>query len=183
MKRIITCFALMFLVTPPRVIRADQLAPLTIQQLTDHSQLIIRGAVLSKSCQRDAAGRIYTKVELEVSDVWKGALSNRIFTVVHGGGILGDRKATVSNQVEFEIGEEVIAFLVVNQRGEGVSLGLAQGKFHVWQDTATQLKFVCNPFHGNPAVAAKREVLQRPAASGGSLTLAELRPRVLGGSR
>jgi len=183
MKRIVTCFAVLFLVTLPRLIRADHLVPLTIEQLTDHSRLIVQGAVLSKSCQRDPAGRIYTRVELEVSEVWKGAWTNRIFTLVHSGGILGDRKATVSNQVEFEIGEEVVAFLVVNQRGEGVSLGLAQGKFHVWEDTATRLKFVCNPFHGHPAAAANPEVLQRSAASGGSLTLAELRNRVREGSR
>ncbi|MEO8427162.1 MAG: hypothetical protein ABI651_08630 [Verrucomicrobiota bacterium] len=183
MKTIVTCFAVMFLMTLPRIIRADQLVPLTIEQLTEHSQLIIHGAVLSRSCQRDLAGRIYTKVELEVSDVWKGALTNRVFTVVHGGGILGDRKATVSNQVEFEIGEEIVAFLVVNWRGESLSLGLAQGKFHVWQDTATQQKFACNPFHGNPAAVANREVLHRPAGSGGSLTLAELKHRVSGGNR
>jgi hypothetical protein len=182
-KRIVTCFAAVFLVTLPHIIRADQIIPLTIEQLTDHSHLIIQGSVLSKTCQRDPAGRIYTKVELEVSEVWKGAWTNRIFTLVHSGGILGNRKATVSNQVEFEIGEEVVAFLVVNQRGEGVSLGLAQGKFHVWQDTAVRLKFVCNPFHGNPAAVANREVLQRQAASGGSLTLAELRNRVREGSR
>ena len=183
MKRIITCFAVIFVVTLPRLIQADHLVPLTIEQLTDHSQLIIQGVVLSKSCQRDPAGRIYTKVELEVSDVWKGALTNRIFTAVHSGGILGDRKATVSNQVEFEIGEEVVAFLAVNQRGEGVSLGLSQGKFQVWQDSTTQLKFVCNPFHGNPATTANREFLQRPTASRGSLTLVELRNRVREGRR
>jgi hypothetical protein len=183
MKRIVTCFSVMFLVTLPRLVRADDLVPLTIEQLTSHSQLIIQGAVLSKTCQRDPAGRIYTKVELEVSEVWKGAWTNRMFTLVHSGGILGNRKATVSNQVEFEIGEEVVAFVVVNQRGEGVSLGLAQGKFHVWQDAVTQLKFVCNPFHGHPKAVANREVLQRPAAGGGSITLAELRNRVREGSR
>ena len=180
MKRIVTSFAVLFLVTLRRIIQADQLVPLTIQQLTDHSQLIIQGAVLSKSCQRDPAGRIYTKVELEVRDVWKGALTNRIFTVVHSGGILGVRKATVSNQVEFDIGEEIVAFLVVNQRGEGVSLGLAQGKFHVWQESATQ--FVCNPFHGSPASVAKGRAVQRVASSG-FLTLAELKDRVCGDSR
>jgi len=182
MKRIVTFFAVLFLVTLPRIIQADQLVPLTIRQLTDHSQLIIQGAVLNKSCQRDPAGRIYTKVELEVRDVWKGALTNRIFTVVHSGGILGDRKATVSNQVEFDIGEELVAFLVVNQRGEGVSLGLAQGKFHVWQESATQQKFVCNPFHGNPASVANVRAVQWVASSG-FLTLAELKDRVRGDSR
>ena len=183
MKKIAACFAVILLVTTPRIIRADQLVPLTIEQLTEHSQLVIQAVVLSKSCQRDPAGRIFTKVELEVNEVWKGAWNNRRFILVHSGGILGDRKATVSNQVEFEIGEEVVAFLVVNQRGEGVSLGLAQGKFHVWQDTASDLKFVYNPFHGHPAAASHREVSQRPPATGGSITLAELRNRVREGTR
>ena len=49
--------------------------------------------------------------------------ANKLFTIVHGGGILGDRRVIVSDQVTFQPGEEVVAFLVLNQRGEGVTLG------------------------------------------------------------
>jgi hypothetical protein len=77
-------------------LRAIQFTPLSIEQLTRESALVVQATVLSKSCQRDPAGRIFTKVELEVKDVWKGALPTNRLTIVHGGGILGDRKATVS---------------------------------------------------------------------------------------
>src|SRR4030095_5269499 len=79
---------------------AIQFTPLSIEQLTRESTLVVRANVLSKSCQRDPAGRIFTKVELEIAEIWKGSLPTNRFTVVHGGGILGDRKATVSGQVE-----------------------------------------------------------------------------------
>ncbi len=82
--------------------------PLSIEQLTENSTLVVQGRVLSKSCQRDPAGRIYTRVSLQVAEVWKGSLPQNPFHIVHGGGILGDRKATVSGQVEFGIGEEVV---------------------------------------------------------------------------
>ena len=47
--------------------RAGQTVPTSIEQLAGQSQLVLHGIVLSKSCQRDDAGRIYTKVELEVA--------------------------------------------------------------------------------------------------------------------
>src|SRR5206468_54907 len=93
--------------------------------------------VLSKSCQRDPSGRIFTKVELQVAETWKGSLTTNRISIVHGGGILGDQKTTVSGQVDYGIGEEVVAFLVLNPRGEAVTLGLSQGKFHIRRDRGT----------------------------------------------
>jgi hypothetical protein len=157
---------------------AIQMEPLSIEQLAEGSTLVVRGTVLSKSCQRDPAGRIYTKVDLQVVEVWKGWLATNRFTIVHGGGILGEQKATVSGQVEFGIGEDVVAFLVLNQRGEGVTLGLAQGKFHVWQDPRTGEWHANNLFHGEPdshgQVTYQNEILPTSRR----LTLAELKRRV-----
>ena len=82
----------------------------------------------------------HTKVELEVTDVWKGAVSGSPFQIVMGGGVLGEEQAVVSGQVQDAVGEEVVAFLVRNARGEGVTLGLMQGKFHVWKDTGGRTK-------------------------------------------
>jgi len=164
-------------------VRAIEFTPLSIEQLTRESALVVQATVLSKSCQRDPAGRIFTKVELEVKDVWKGAFPTNRLTIVHGGGILGDRKATVSGQVEYGIDEEVVAFIVFNQRGEGVTLGLAQGKFHVRSDAGTGEKLTHNLFHGesvshSPDVSAPgRFPTQR------RLPLAELKRRVRGVSR
>src|SRR5688572_22941867 len=153
MKREFLTLFLACVLTPS--LRATQFAPLSIEQLTRESALVVQATVLSKSCQRDAAGRIFTKVELEVAEIWKGSLRTNRFNVVHGGGILGDRKATVSGQVEYGIGEEVVAFVVFNHRGEGVTMGLAQGKFHIGKEAATGERLVHNRFHGESATRAR----------------------------
>ena len=152
--------------------------PLSIEEMARQSALVVHGTVLSKSCQRDPAGRIYTKVELQVAEFWKGSLATNRLTVVHGGGILGDQKATVSGQVEYGIGEEVVPFLVLNRRGEGVTLGLAQGKFHVRQEPRTGEWLAHNLFHGEADSQGKNDLLP----TGRRLTLAELKRRVREGS-
>lgn len=153
------------------------MVPLAIEEMSTRAQLIVRGTVLSKSCQRDAAGRIYTKVALDVSEIWKGSHTGKLLTIVHGGGILGEERVVVSNQVDYQIGEEVVAFLVLNERGEAVTLGLSQGKFHVWRDGA-QLQ-VRNPFHGTGIPDSQAASLQnRGGATSGRMTLTELQRRV-----
>jgi len=161
---------------------AFRMEPVSIDELTKQSSLVLHGTVLSKSCQRDAQGRIYTKVELEVAEVWKGSLSAKRFTVVHGGGILGEKRAVVSGQVEYGIGEEVVAFLVLNQRGEGVTLGLMRGKFRVWKDTETGEVLAQNPFHGAERTSDRVAKAGAPV-SRSRLTLGELKRRVQEGSK
>ena len=164
------------------VASAGMLMPLSLERLTIEAQLVLHGTVLSQSCQRDPEGRIYTKIELEVAEVWKGTLTNRTFIIVHGGGVIGDRRSSVSHQVEFATSEEVVAFLTVNRRGEGVCLGLSQGKFHVWQDAVSKQKRARNPFHGTSEQAAAGIATQASNRIA-SLSLAELEQRVRGGSR
>ena len=124
------------------------MTPLPVEELGQRADLILHGIVLSQTCLRSPAGRIYTRVEMQVSGVWKGTLTNQTMTVVHSGGTVGNLRQTVQGQVKYAVGEEVVAFLVINSRGEGVTLGLAQGKFHVWQDKRTGEKFAHNLFHG-----------------------------------
>ncbi len=161
---------------------AIQVDPLSIEELADQSALVLHGTVLSRTCLRDPAGRIYTKIELVVAEVWKGNLSTNRFTIVHGGGVLGEEKAVVSGQVEYDVGEEAVVFLVLNQRGEGVTRGLIQGKFHVWTDTASGEQLAHNPFHGLPKTvrAATKNNLVPDRQR---LTLSELKRRVQGGAR
>lgn len=158
---------------------AGLMVPMSIEQMAERAQLIVRGTVRSKSCQRDPAGRIYTKVVLDVREIWKGTHAKGELTIVHGGGILGEERVAVSNQVQYDIGEEVVAFLVLNHRGEAVTLGLCQGKFHVWKDEAGQRR-ARNPFHGHGPHPEKPRSLSSDAAntSETALTLSELKRRV-----
>ena len=151
MKRIAFGFGFWLLWVLP--LDAVIMVPLSIEDLTAKAQLVAHGTVVSKSCQRDSAGRIYTKIDLRVAEVWKGAMMTNHLILVHGGGILGEERVEVSGQVDYQIGEEVVAFIVLNQRGEGVTLGLSQGKFHVWKDRASGALFARNPFHGGTDVA------------------------------
>jgi hypothetical protein len=173
---------LVFLFLLAQSVRALWLEPLSLDQLTEQASLILHGTVRSKSCQRDPQGRIYTKVDLEVAEMWKGSLIAKRFTIVHGGGILGDKRVEISGQVEYAIGEEVVAFLVLNQRGEGVTLGLMQGKFRVGKDAKTGELLAQNPFHGTDDTSERIGRAGTSAASS-RLTLADLKRRVQGGER
>jgi hypothetical protein len=164
-------------------LRAVQMQPLSIEQLASQSALVVRGTVLSETCRRDPAGRIYTKIELQVGEVWKGSLATNRFTIVHGGGILGGEKSFVSGQVEYGMGEEVVAFLVLNQRGEGVTLGLAQGKFHVWREPKTGERLVHNVFHGQTDFGDSAVSQNAALPTRQRLTLAELKQRVRRGGQ
>ncbi len=144
--------------------RAAEFIPLSIDEMARKSTLIVQGTVKSKTCLQDEAGRIYTRVELEVADVWKGALKQNPLVIVHGGGQVGSRVAHVSGQVDYEPGRETVAFLTINARGEAVTLGLAQGQFHVFKDSAGVAQ-AYNVFHGAaPAAEKSRQLLEdRPA--------------------
>jgi hypothetical protein len=159
-------------------LQAVLMKSLPIEELSQKADLIVLGTVLSKSCQRDDSGRIYTKIELQVIEVWKGSLATNSFTIVHGGGTVGNRRVEVSGQVEYEVGEEVVAFLRLNQRGEGVTIGLAQGKFRVWTDKATGERFAYNILHGVAEKAAAHE-----GEKSGRLALRDLAQRAKGGAR
>lgn len=172
--------------------RADLMVPLPVEEIATRSQLVLQGKVLTNTVLRDDEGQIYTKVELQVDEVWKGALATNRFIIVLGGGILGDEGMTISGQVDYEVGEEVVAFLVLNARGEGVTLGLSQGKFHVWSDPVTGEKLVRNRFHGMrpaapesaaPSPRALAVKIHPPPVVIHRLTLADLKQRCAGGAK
>jgi hypothetical protein len=124
--------------------------PLSIEELGGKADLIVQGVVTNKTCLRDEANRIYTKIEIQVIEVLKGRGVGGALTVEHGGGTIGDRRQEVSGQVEYIVGEEVLGFFVLNPRGRAVTIGLCQGKFDIWQDKQTGEKFAHNIFHGAP---------------------------------
>jgi hypothetical protein len=162
-------------------VQAERIIPLSIEELTARAELVLQGTVLSKSCQRDAAGRIYTSIEFQVAEVWKGRLTTNRITLVHGGGILGEERLHVDGQVNFRLGEEAAVFLVLNPQGEGVAIGMCQGKFNIWKDPDSGQKVTDNGFHGRAAarVPDAQKALAPPTSR--PLGVAELKQRVQGG--
>jgi hypothetical protein len=129
-------------------LRGQDYIPLSIEALTQNADLVVLGSVESKTVQKDKEGRIFTDVELRVSEVWKGAWQGKDLHLVMGGGVLGVERSYISGQVEYGISEEVAVFLVANPRGQWVTLGMAQGKFHVASDKASADPTVHNIFNG-----------------------------------
>lgn len=158
--------------------RPEQMIPLSIEELAGQSQLVLRGTVLGKTVQRDPAGRIYTAIDFQVAEVWRGTLATNRITLVHGGGVLGQERVMVTGQAEYQIGEEAVVFVSLNPRGEAVTIGLRQGKFKVTQDSTTGQKLAANglPQRALGERAAGGHLAGSPARP--ALTLAELEQRV-----
>lgn len=132
---------------------ATQFKPLSVQQIVRQSDLIVEGTVRTRTTLRDTSGRIYTRVELEVTEVWKGTLATNRCVIALGTATLGEENVVISGEATYEIGEEVVACLVLNARGEGVTLGLVHGKFRVGRDPQTGEKHARNLFHGGDGPA------------------------------
>jgi len=166
--------ALLWASGPPG--NATRFVPLSIEEIRDKADVIVQGVVQSKTCARDADGRIFTRIEMAVTETWKAptTLSTNV-SIVQSGGILGEEGAMVAGQANYEIGEEVVAFLVANPRGELVTFGLAHGKFHVSKHPKTGEKFAQNIFHG----ARTPENASLSGSTPRALSLSELKRRVL----
>jgi hypothetical protein len=150
--------------------------PITpVEDLARRADAIVQGKVASLECTKDSHGQMFTRVELDVTEVWKGSPTNH-FSLVHAGGVLGGRWVRVSGGPEFRLGEEVVVFTVRNPQGDAVTMDLAQGKFAITGKGGDQL--VSNgPIGGSNAGARYRLPTQLP------LPLTELKRRVEGSLR
>ena len=162
-------------------LHATWMVPLSLETLTANADVVVQGQVLVKTCQRDPEGRIYTAVQLQVTEVWKGTLATNQIMVVHGGGVLGEEGQGVAGQVTFEAGESVVVFLVLNPKGELVCLGLSQGKFVVKPDAITGELRARNPFHHEVPAASGTSKAGLAATPPAPLTLARLKQIVQAG--
>ena len=127
---------------------AGPLIPISIDRLTTESDLVVHADVVGKSVQRDEQGRIYTKIQLDVREYWKGPERTGPLTLVHSGGILGNQWSTADGEVSYKLGEEVVVFMILNSRGEGVTKGMVQGKFLIQPDATNSIKYARSRFHG-----------------------------------
>ena len=160
-------------------LEATQYLPLSIAELTERADVVIQGTVAAKTSLRDENGRIYTKVEMTVAELWKGSLTTNRFVIALASGILGDRGVAASGEATYEVGEEAVAFLVLNHRGEGVTIGLIQGKFAVTVEPGTGAKLARNIFHGAHAgFEAQRQIQAGLAPT--RLTVTDLKTQVQG---
>ena len=160
---------------------AGPLLPLSVQDLTKAADVVLHGKVISKKVGRDDEGRIFTTVKLQVHDLWKGKINNDIFEIVHGGGILGNRKVSAPYQVHYSMSEEAVVFCRINSSGKGVTIGLLQGKFEVQIAKQSSRRYVRNLFHGGPSPEGAGSKLRYRMPHQLPLSIESLKARVQGG--
>jgi hypothetical protein len=114
--------------------------PLTVEQLTDASDYVVRGTVAQMWVDRDARGYHWTRVEIEVEQVLEGPAGTDSLRLDVMGGFLGTEGTVSWDSPRFDVGEEVLVF-VERLDGPGGSLlvptGMRQGKYTVRIDPAS----------------------------------------------
>ena len=109
--------------------RATTVHPFTLEELIYVSDRILTGEVVSTESRFVLDGTaIHTYVEVEVSEVLKGAAPQGNQVVWLLGGVVGDTAMVTDSNPSFVDGEQVLLFLEQDPHGYSV-LGVFQGKY------------------------------------------------------
>jgi hypothetical protein len=118
--------------------QASVMMAMSLAELTSAAESIVVGDVRSVHCAWDDRHRtIVSTIDVEVTEVWKGALVSKQLTVVMTGGTVGDIEMTVQGMPTFSLGERSLLFV----RGKPLAhvVGMSQGKRTlVWDHAASQ---------------------------------------------
>lgn len=117
---------------------AATLEQLSFEQMVLQSTAIVRAKALGSHSVRDGA-LIYTIVELEVLDQWKGEPAARCEVALPGGRVGGFSQQFGGVPV-LEPDQEFVAFLWTGPSGRTQLLGLSQGFFEIARDTRGKLQ-------------------------------------------
>lgn len=134
------------IVIPPATALATGIAPMSPEDLAEEAELIAVGVVRTITCERDDTFGVVTRVELEVSAIWKGE-RRKTLTLSQPGGVLGRRRVEVHGAPKFRLGEEAVFFCQINPRGHGLVLSLNQGMLRVTRDADANTSTVENRWH------------------------------------
>lgn len=111
---------------------ATTLTQLNVDQMTDASDLVVRGTVTEIWSARDDNGLIWTRAQLEVVEVLKGDSTTSEVVVSQLGGVYMNDSAPLEGAARFSIGEEALFFLTSNKAETRLSpVGMWQGKYTV----------------------------------------------------
>ena len=136
-----------------QVAQATTMVPLSIEQITDISNIVVRGTVTETWTEPDPETKtIWTYAQVEVQDVLKGNPQTRVIIVEQPGGEFGEKRTTVEGVARFSIGEEGYFFVEELASGRLVSTGMFQGKFNIILDPYSRQELAIRfPVHPNRA--------------------------------
>lgn len=119
------------LVAPIQPAQATTLAPLSVEQLTDASDYVVRGEITETWTEVDEKGRIWTRARLTVNETFKGADSPSELIVDSMGGEFAGQSLHVEARAEFSAFEDAVVFLHQRDDGRLVPVGKFLGKYTV----------------------------------------------------
>jgi len=105
--------------------------PLSVGQLTDASDYVVRGVVSALWVEEDARGVHWTHAQVEVQSVVKGPADLDALEVTWMGGMLGAEGTFVADAPVFDEEEEILLFAERLPAGIVSPTGLDQGKYTV----------------------------------------------------
>lgn len=119
-----------------------------LEEMVETAERVFLGTCLSVQCERALSG-ISTRVVFRATERIKGTFDSDTVVLRLPGGVLNGVRCTIPGMPSFEPGEEVVAFLTVEDaEGYPWVVGLSQGKFSVITDPASQTKVVVNAASG-----------------------------------
>ena len=116
---------------------ASSVQALTLGQLTRLSALVFDGKVTTREIFEDEKGRIWTRYQVEIKELWKGKGNHlgRVLELNLIGGTIGEgivkRSQRIHGQVQLNIDQRGIFFLEKTAAGQYVFTGMSQGFFEV----------------------------------------------------
>lgn len=141
---------------------ATVLATLTVDQMTDASDLVVRGTVTEVWSAKDDNGYIWTHAQVEIDDTWKGEELGAV-VVSQPGGYLGSEFSIVRSVARFSVGEETVMFL--EHTGDLLQpVGMMQGKFTVRMDPDASLEMLVR-YAPAPELAFDHRFIPHPDAA------------------
>ena len=150
------CLVVGLSLTSPAAAGADSSLVLSDIDLLRASDVVITGHVLQVEAGRDpATAAIYTYVTIELTEVLRGPVADRILVLKQLGGRIGDRAMVVFGQAAFSVGEDVLVFAETRPRDRSLSTAsLWQGKWQIERDAGTTARIASRraPVRGDRGV-------------------------------
>lgn len=140
-----------FLILSLQTAQATTMVPLSVEQITDISNVVVRGTVTEVWTEPDPETKtIWTYAQVEVQEVLKGDPQTHVVVIEQPGGEFGEKKTTVEGVARFSIGEEGYFFVEELASGRMVSTGMFQGKFNIILDPYSHKELALRfPVHPN----------------------------------
>ena len=114
--------------------QATTIAPLSLEQMVDGSDLIVRGTVTDVWTSSDMMG-LSTHVMVQVEKTLKGTSATEVEVFVPGGEIDGTI-SFVDGAPRYGVGERVLLLLDARKDGTYLNVALAGGKYDIKQNPA-----------------------------------------------